>query len=113
MRLLLFILTLAIVAQPLQAGFCAMEMGQGQSADTMQHGDMPESDGHDCCDTEEPGSDDGCKSGAHCGACVGGVSLLPQVLRIGSDWHYEYVLKLSDGDVLPSHASPPFRPPIS
>ena len=113
MRLLTLILILALAAQPLQAGCCAMDPGQGQSNDTMPHGGMPESDGHACCDTEEPEPDDSCQAGAHCGACVAGFSLLPPALRIAAAWHHDYILNLSDGDELPSHASPPFRPPIS
>ena len=60
MRLLTLILILALAAQPLQAGCCAMDPGQGQSNDTMQHGGTAESDGHACCDTgqyKDPGTD--------------------------------------------------------
>lgn len=113
MKALTLILILAICAQPLQAGFCAMDMDQGQSQGMAHDMDTENSDGHGCCDPEESDSGDACESGMHCGFCTAGVSLLPEALRVSPVWHHGYAFELSDGRVLPSHASPPYRPPIS
>lgn len=113
MKLLTLILILAISIQPLQAGFCAMDMEQGPPQDMAQDMDMGNSDGHGCCDPEESDSESACEGGMHCGFCTAGVSLLPEIPRLSPTWHPDYTFSLSAGTIVPSHSSPPFRPPIS
>ena len=113
MRILSLILILAISAQPLQAGFCAIDIGQGSSADMASQMDMSDSDDHSCCDPEESESDTGCEAGMHCGMCTAAVPLVPEIPRIASILNSSHVSMLEGGHLLPSHSSPPYRPPIS
>ena len=113
MRVLTLMMILALSAQPLQAGYCPMDHSQNgpNSASHAMDGDM---DAHDCCDTEPSGSDDGCQDGMHCRLCTTGVLLLPNSLRVdAAGWPAAQPLAFSDTGPLPSHASPPYRPPIS
>lgn len=109
MKFLIFILILAISAQPLQAGFCDMDSSQESS----HHMEQSEDAGHDCCDSEDPESQQDCDGEMHCGFCSANVSAVPDVPKIDQSWTNGYSLNLSSGIVLPSHSSPPFRPPIS
>lgn len=110
------ILVLAIIAQPVQAGFCDMDMEMNQ--ETPHHmvlSDPDESDraGHDCCGSDEPESSDGCGSDMDCGSCFAGVSAIPNLARIPVAFGHQHTPGLISGVVLPSHTSPLFRPPIS
>jgi hypothetical protein len=111
MKLLILFLVLAITAQPLQAGFCDMELEK--NPETPHHMDMSDSQGHDCCDTDEPDSNEGCASGMNCGMCFASVSALPGIFKIASAWGHPIYQDFSSGVILPSHSAPPFRPPIS
>jgi len=111
MRLLILILVLAISAQPMQAGACDMSMDDNQEA--THHMDMSGSSGHDCCDTEDSNSDKGCDAGMNCGMCFVSVSAMFSIPRVVPVWSHPVYLESSSGVILPSHASPPFRPPIA
>ena len=114
MRFLILILVMAISAQPLQAGFCDMDMEKNQ--ETPHHmGQMDPSDsgGHDCCDTNDSDSQDGCDSLMDCGFCIATVPAIPSMMKFGASWVHKYSAHFPSGFVLPSHSSPPFRPPIS
>ncbi len=111
MKVLIFILVLAISAQPLQAGFCDMDMGKAQQK--THHMDKSEPGNHDCCDPDRTDSPDGCDGGMNCGSCFLHASALPSVMKFTPTWEHTYSLDISTGLVLPSHSSPPFRPPIS
>jgi hypothetical protein len=113
MRILTLILILAVSAQPLQAGFCAMGMDQGQAAAMDMPMGMDHGGGHDCCDTEAPESEETCEGGSHCGHCTVASPALPSVLRVPVAWLPAGEFEFSAGVLLPSHSSPPFRPPIS
>ena len=113
MRVLTLILILAISAQPLQAGFCAMGMDQGQAAAMDQSMDMDHGDAHDCCDTGSPEPGETCDGGSHCGHCTVASPALPSVLRVPVAWQSAGEFEFFAGILLPSHSSPPFRPPIS
>lgn len=113
MRILTLILILAISTQPLQAGFCAVDMQQGQPSGTQMPMDMDHSDDHGCCDTQNSDSDESCENGSHCGFCTAAAPLIPSSVRIGAHWVYAYDFDAANGNLLPSHSSPPFRPPIS
>ena len=111
MKLLILILVLAISAQPLQAGVCDMDMEKNQ--ETTHHMDMSSSNGHDCCDTEDTESDEGCDAGMNCSMCFVSVSAIPSIPRIVPLWSHPVYRESSMGVILPSHSSPPFRPPIA
>jgi len=111
MKLLILFLVLAISAQPLQAGFCDMDMEESQ--ETMQNMDMSETQGHDCCGTDEADSQEGCDAGMNCGMCFVSVSVIPSIYKISASWGQPIYHEVSSGVTLPSHSSPPFRPPIS
>ena len=111
MKLLISILILAISAQPLQAGSCDMDMAQ-DSSHHMEQTAASASD-HDCCDSGEPEEQQDCDSGMHCGSCTGSVPAIFGTLKSPQVWANSYSRQISSGIVLPSHAAPPFRPPIS
>jgi len=111
MKFFLLILILAISAQPLQAGFCDMDMEKSQ--ETSHYLEQSGHDGHDCCDSVDTDSQEGCNSEMNCGFCSASVSALPGMLKIDAILVHQYSQILSAGVVLPSHSSPPFRPPIS
>jgi hypothetical protein len=113
MKLLTLTLILAIITQPLQAGFCAMGVDQG-SAPAMDTGtNMDHGDGHDCCDTEAPAAEVSCEGGAHCSHCTVASPALPSVFRVPVAWLANGAIRLSGGLLPPSHSSAPYRPPIS
>ena len=111
MKYLTFVLVLLISIQPLQAGYCDMETGQ-EAPQTMDHSD----DGsHDCCDSDDSDNSDfqsECDGMMHCGSCHASVSTLPSILKFNTRWATSYSPELSSGFELPSHSTPPFRPPI-
>lgn len=114
MKLLtLMVLILAISTQPLLAGSCAMVMGQGGSAGVEMPMDMDHGDGHDCCDTGATETEEPCEGGAHCGHCTVVSPALSSVLKLSVAWHAASEFAFDGGILLPSHSSPPFRPPIS
>ena len=113
MRILTLVLIMAICAQPLQAGFCAMGMEQGQTVAMDMPMDKDHGGGHDCCDTEAPGAEDTCEGGSPCGHCTVASPALPSVLRVPVAWQPAGAFDFSAGVLPPSHSSPPFRPPIS
>ena len=111
MKVLIFILVLALSAPPLQAGFCDMDMEKGQQ--NMHHMDKSSHGKHGCCDPEEADSPHGCDSGMNCGFCFVHATALPHVMKFVPAWERIYSVDISSGLVLPSHSSPPFRPPIA
>jgi hypothetical protein len=111
MKLLILFLVLAISAQPLQAGFCDMELEKNQQ--TPHHMDMSDSQGHDCCDTDDSDTREGCDSGMNCGMCIVSVSALASIPKVTPVWSQPFYRNFPSGMILPSHSSPPFRPPIS
>jgi hypothetical protein len=113
MKFLILILVLAISAQPLQAGFCDMDMDMEKSQETSHHMDHSDDDGHDCCDKNDTDSQEGCGSEMNCGPCFVSVSTLPGLMKVNPVWGHQHYQNLSSDVVLPSHSSPPFRPPIS
>ena len=110
------ILVLAISAQPLQAGFCDMDMEKNQeTSHHMDHSGMDHSDheGYKCCDSDESDSSTGCDSNMNCGPCFVSVSMISNLTKFSAEYTHQYTPRLSSGVVLPSHNTPPFRPPIS
>jgi hypothetical protein len=111
MKFLILMLVLMISTQPLQAGFCDMDMEKSQNTPhQMEHSDH---DGHDCCDSDDTDSQKGCDSEMNCGFCSTSVSALPGMIKINATLVHQYSQNFSSGVALPSHSSPPFRPPIS
>jgi len=111
MKVLIMFLMVAISTQPLQAGFCDMDLEKSQ--ESAHHMTVSDDGGHDCCDPGDNGSQDGCNSGMKCGPCYLSVPVLPVMLKVVTIWPHTYLAGYSAGIVLPSHSSPPFRPPIS
>jgi DNA-binding transcriptional LysR family regulator len=119
MKLLAAILVFMITAQPVQAGFCDMQPSGDSAAHAgMQHGGMQHDtqedgrQGHDCCaPADEDGSRD-CDNMVQCGTCsvaTAAVAVEPAIAPVP-----EWALRsyLNGSGVPPSHASPPYRPPI-
>jgi hypothetical protein len=116
MKILVLILVLALSAQPLQAGSCDMSMEKEQ--ETSQHmghsgHEQPENQGHDCCGSGDTDSSDGCDGNMDCGPCFVSFTAIPALVRFAAVFTHQHTPNLSSGVVLPSHSSPPFRPPIS
>lgn len=120
MKLLAVILTFLIAMPPLQAGFCDMQPSvdsaahAGMQHDGMQHdGQQDDRQGHDCCaPADEDGSTD-CDNMVQCGTCgvtTAAVAVAPAVVPLPDLVARSF---LNDSGVPPSHASPPYRPPIS
>lgn len=120
--MLSIILILLIAAQPVQAGFCDMQPSGGatQDMDTqhagMQHEGMPsepgqDSNSHDCCASANPESDPGCAGLDQCGSCTAGLAAVPALSRACAlPAASDRVLPVA-GQLAPSHAAPPYRPP--
>jgi hypothetical protein len=113
MRILTLILILAISVQPLQAGHCDMGSEQGAAQDASHHMDMGTAAGHDCCDTGADSGGGDCAGGFYCGPCATVVPLTTEFPRIAPLWQRSYVAESTSGVILPSHSSPPYRPPIA
>jgi hypothetical protein len=111
MKFLILILVLAISAQPLQAGFCDMDMEKSQK--TSHHMEHYDHDAHDFCVSDDTGLQKGCDNETNCGFCSASVSALPSMIKINATLVHHYSQTLSSCVVLPSHSSPPFRPPNS
>ena len=109
MKFLILMLVLTISAQPLQAGFCEMDMNQEAS----HHPKQAEDANHDCCDSDDSEPQPACDGNMYCGFCSANVSVLPKTPGISSVWAGHHSPLITSGVVLPSHSSPPFRPPIS
>jgi hypothetical protein len=119
MKLLAAILVFMIAAQPVQAGFCDMQPSGGSAAhagmqhDGMQHDKQSEPPpAHDCCAPTGADGSGNCDNMVQCGACVAAVAVVSAVPAIGSVPDLAFRSFLNDSDVPPSHASPPYRPPI-
>ena len=120
MKLLVALLVLMIAAQPVQAGFCYMDLsgGPGDHAG-MNHGSDAGEAAHGCCQspagdsgsTSGPGTETGC-SDMPCGTCVASVAAIPPARCLAALAPVGAHVQLGAGLVTPSHASPPFRPPI-
>jgi len=89
MKLLILILVLAISAQPLQAGFCG-DMDMEKSQETAHHMEHSDNDGHDCCDSDDADSIEGCDSEMMCGFCFASVSAFPNMLKVNANWAHQY-----------------------
>jgi len=111
MKFLILLLVIAISTQPLQAGFCGMDLEKSQ--ESAHHVAPSDNSGHDCCDPGGTDSQDGCDSDMKCGPCFVSVPVLPAVMKVTPLWSHAFLPGYSAGVVLPSHSSPPFRPPIS
>jgi hypothetical protein len=119
MKLLAAILVFMIAAQPVQAGFCDMQPSGDSAAHAgMQHdGIQHDMQGkgqpaHDCC---APAGEDGggnCDNMVQCGACSVAAAAVFVLPAIGPVPDLVFRSCLNDSDVPPSHASPPYRPPI-
>lgn len=112
MKLLAAMLVLMIAAQPVQAGFCDMDLsGDSSSHAGMQHGMDTDSSAHDCCQSPDRDRDMGC-SDMPCGTCVAGVLAIPPASSLPALTPVGALINLYEGVITPSHSSPPFRPPI-
>lgn len=129
MKMLSVILALIFAAQPLQAGFCAMEPSgsPAQQADTqhagpqpgqMQHDSMQHAKGrpgsdHGCCASPDVESNPGCDTLDQCGSCMAGTAAVPALNAPFTVRAFSCLTMLCEDQVAPSHASPPFRPPTT
>jgi len=111
MKLLILFLVFAISTQPLQAGFCDMDLEKNQQ--DSHHMDDSDDAGHDCCDSDDAESQQDCASGMDCGMCFVNATALPSAMKFTPAWEHGYYTNFSSALILPSHSSPPFRPPIS
>ena len=116
MKLWILILVLAIIAPPVQAGSCAM--GGEKSQETMHHMDGMEMDHsdherHPCCESDESDPADECDGNMNCGPCFVAVSMVSTLARVSAEFLHQAAPAVTSGVILPSHTSPPFKPPIS
>ena len=111
MKFLILMLVLTISAQPLQAGFCSMDMASDQ--ESSHHMEASANNDHDCCDSDDSNSQEGCDGEMDCGFCFVSVSALHHTIKINPAWVHQYSRGFLSNVVYPSHSSPPFRPPIS
>jgi hypothetical protein len=118
------ILVLMIAAQPVQAGFCAMEPSdgapqhmdmqhEGMQHEGMQHEMGRDGAGHDCCAAADPESDPGCDRLDQCGSCMAGAAAVPALDGASAAPACKHRALLTTDQVAPSHAAPPYRPPTS
>ena len=77
MKLLAATLVFMIAAQPVQAGFCDMEMGSDAAAGPGQHHPEKAADDHGCCDPSDGDDRLPCSERMHCGSCSIGVAAIP------------------------------------
>ncbi|MBT8052338.1 MAG: hypothetical protein KJN69_00425 [Gammaproteobacteria bacterium] len=108
---MVFILALAISAQPLQAGFC--DIGGEKNPETAHHMEQSKQVKHDCCGSDDSDASEGCDGNMDCGVCFVSVYAIPSLSRINAFWAHPYLPDVTSGVIPPSHTSPPFRPPIS
>jgi len=116
LKVLTMILALALATQPLQAFACDMEQNQHQH----QHGDHSTMQmdhgadaGTDCCDPENSDTRDDCARMMGCGTCVAGNSIVSPLAQAALASAQVTIPDIGSGILLPSHASPPYHPPIS
>jgi len=112
MKLLAALLALMIAVPPLEAGVCAMQSSgdSGQHASMTHHApDQPAE--HDCCDPEDSEEGRDCSDRMHCMGCSVIAAVVP--LQAFPLQHPQPQLRSSfdAGQLAPSHATPPFRPP--
>lgn len=113
------ILVLMIAAQPVQAGFCDMEPSggapqpMGMQHEGMQHETGHDGASHDCCAAASPESGPGCDTFDQCGSCMAGTAAVPTLNTPYAVPAFGSRALLATDQVLPSHASPPYRPPTT
>jgi hypothetical protein len=119
MKFLLAMLVLMLLAPPVQALGCDMASGDEAAMHAaMGHGAMQDhkgatASGHDCCASPQAaGGGDSCAD-MSCAACVVAVAAIPSLAASANLRPASQVPAFDNGAVSPSHASPPFRPPIS
>jgi hypothetical protein len=108
MKQLILAILIVIAAQPLQASFCAMDMGQD-----MQQTMEVDSSGSDCCNHDQPGFSDSCDPLMHCGAAPAGVAVLDAGLDSRAVPVSGLLPSFKNRPLSPSFDSPLYRPPIS
>ena len=112
MKLLAAILVFMLAAQPVQAGFCDMDSDAVAAPGQQHHPETDSNDDHGCCDPSDGDDRLPCSERMHCGSCSIGVAAIPIAAVPASAPQWSAPLALSDGVLAPSHASPPYRPPI-
>ena len=113
MKLLAATLVFMIAAQPVQAGFCDMEMGSDAAAGPGQHHPEKAADDHGCCDPSDGDDRLPCSERMHCGSCSIGVAAIPIAVLPAAAPEWTAPPALNIWVLAPSHASPPYRPPIA
>ena len=108
MKHLVILLALLIALPTAQAGYC----GVGDVRDSVEQS----ADGHDCCPgeaAEEPESGTSCGDGNHCSGCMIAMSAVPVAFLQIAHARPGVFFDLPLPQTAPSHALPPYRPPIS
>jgi hypothetical protein len=108
MKHVILALLIVIAAQPLQASFCSMDMGQAA-----QHMMDTEGSGADCCNHEQPDSSDSCNPQMHCGAAPAGVAVLDAGIFSRAVPVSGLLPSFKNRPLSPSFDLPLYRPPIS
>ena len=109
MKGVLALLVLAMNIQPLAAESCDVET-QAHAGHQVQ---MNDTDHGDCCDTQPGSPAHGCQQVSHCGSCTAAMYIATLKHADISAATLPFSRALAAGQLPPSHASPPFRPPIS
>ena len=115
MKYLISFMILVSSLQPLQAGGCAMDAQTNGGHDThhMAEADKMNAARHSCCDPAAPMAAQDCNQDMSCGSCHVSAAAPLSVNKLTIIWAMPGFRALSSGVVAPSHAAPPFKPPIA
>jgi hypothetical protein len=114
MKLLAAFLVFMIAAQPVQAGFCGLDLqGSSSPEPAQQHHPDPSTEGHACCDPADDTEAPRCADRQHCGSCATGVAAIPVAPAPAAPPEWASPAPLTGDRIAPAHTSPPFRPPIT
>ena len=116
MKFLVPLLVLLLVIPPVQAGSCDMQADAFTPLQGEVQEQAPDSDGHDCCpdrNTDDSREDAPCDGQSHCGSCFVGSSAIPVAFLTAAPVLNRAPFVFEVRQVAPSHAIPPFRPPIA
>jgi hypothetical protein len=108
-KFIVLLLAIAIVTQPVQAGFCNLKMNH----DSSHHAGQVSDSAHKCCNPKQSGQKQDCGGDMLCGSCPAGVSAIPVVYSVVPVGPQHCPNDLCSGGLAPSHSFPLLRPPIS
>jgi hypothetical protein len=129
-KYLTLLLILSLSLSPLQAGSCDMQQDQPNEPQGHQHvmdSAMPmaahheqkvaehgqSGNMHDCCDLDPAAQNQDCGETMDCGSCSAFASAISSTIHNSTQLAESHMPSLRSGEIVASHAFPPYRPPIS